>query len=156
MTTNPTITAVQALKQATEALFNAFEVLAASLPQVAEQQPASNELPPIGEFSEREIDETMQKAKGYRERKATREALAEAASAEKPARKESPATPTEVVRDEGATLEQIRAVLSEVSKAGRAADARALLKRLGYTKLTDIPESLYDQVLPLARELLDA
>lgn len=138
MTTNPTITAVQALRQATEALFDAFEILAASLPGATST--AAEPVEPV------------------KNRKSKAEATPGPAEAptEKPMRKESPATPTEVVRDEGATLEQIRAVLSEVSKAGRAADARALLKRLGYTKLTDIPESLYDQVLPLARELLDA
>ena len=121
---NPTLTAAKALREAADALFQAFETLATTIP--------SGDAPETTPPDPQEV------------------------SKPEPVVEQTPATPTDVVAAEGATLEQIREVMAGLSKAGRSADARALLKRLGYTKLTEIPESLYDQVLPMARELADA
>lgn len=121
---NPTLTAAKALREAADALFQAFETLATTFP--------SGDAPETTPPDPQEV------------------------SKPEPVVEQTPATPADVVAAEGATLEQIREVMAGLSKAGRSADARALLKRLGYTKLTEIPESLYDQVLPMARELADA
>ena len=118
---NPTLTAAKALREAADALFQAFETLATTIP--------SGDAPETTPPDPQEVSKP--------------EPVVEQ-------------TPADVVAAEGATLEQIREVMAGLSKAGRSADARALLKRLGYTKLTEIPESLYDQVLPMARELADA
>lgn len=142
MTTNPAIAAAQALRLAANAVFDGLEVLAASL--TATPTPADEPML----FDDVKVAETTT-------------AVKEEPPAPEPQVKKQPepvpeeaTTRTQVKTEEGATLEQIREILSTLSREGRAADARAFLKKLGYTKLTDIPESLYDQVLPLARELL--
>lgn len=142
MTTNPAIAAAQALRLAANAVFDGLEVLAASLTATPTNEPTL--------FDDVKVTETTTVVK---EDPPAPEPKPQVKKQPEPVPEEA-TTRTQVKTEEGATLEQIREILSTLSREGRAADARAFLKKLGYTKLTDIPESLYDQVLPLARELL--
>ena len=54
------------------------------------------------------------------------------------------------------TLEQVRAVLAEKSRAGHTAEIRALLKKYGADRLSAIDSSDYKALLADAEELSDA
>jgi hypothetical protein len=45
------------------------------------------------------------------------------------------------------TLEQVRAVLAEKSQAGKQPQVKALIKKFGADKLTQIPEDRYEELL---------
>ncbi len=69
---------------------------------------------------------------------------------EKPAvEPQSPPKPT-------LTLEQVRATLAEKSRAGHAAEIRALLQRYGASKLSQIDPANYEALLRDAEVLDDA
>lgn len=54
------------------------------------------------------------------------------------------------------TLEQVRAVLAEKSRAGHTAEIRALLKKYGADRLSAIDSADYKALLADAEELSDA
>lgn len=90
---------------------------------------------------------------------------------EKPAAKKSGAptagTPTETAPVEATptpvpaaspsesklTLEQVRAKLTAISQAGKAAEVKALLKEFGVAKLTDVPPEKFPEILSKAEAL---
>ena len=51
------------------------------------------------------------------------------------------------------TLEEVRAVLAQLSQAGKAADVKNLITTFGAAKLTEIPADKYSDVLAAAQEL---
>ena len=53
-------------------------------------------------------------------------------------------------------LEDVRKVLAEISRSGKAAEMKALLERFGASKLSDIEPEKYAAVLEAARELSNA
>ena len=58
----------------------------------------------------------------------------------------APAAPT-------LSLEDVRAKLAEISRAGKAAEVKALMAELGAAKLSDIPPTQYQQLLEKASAL---
>ena len=53
-------------------------------------------------------------------------------------------------------LEDVRAVLAEISRKGKTAEMKALLTKFGATKLSDINPSDYPSLLAAAKEVQDA
>lgn len=53
-------------------------------------------------------------------------------------------------------LEDVRAVLSDISRSGHTAEMKALLAKHGAKKLSDIPKEEYAQVLAEAEEVKNA
>ena len=53
-------------------------------------------------------------------------------------------------------LEDVRAVLAEISRKGKTAEMKALLSKFGATKLSDINPSDYPALLSAAKEVQDA
>lgn len=61
---------------------------------------------------------------------------------------------TETVQEETAyTLEEVRAKLAELQKAGKRAEVKALLTSFGVSKLSEIPASKYAVLMVKAGEL---
>ena len=54
------------------------------------------------------------------------------------------------------TLPEIRAVLANVSRSGRTAEVRNLLKKFNSTKLSEVKEEDYPALMKEAKELNDA
>lgn len=50
-------------------------------------------------------------------------------------------------------IEQIRSVLAKKSQAGKTADVRELLRKFGATKLSEISQDSYPELLKAAEEL---
>ena len=50
-------------------------------------------------------------------------------------------------------IEQIRSVLAKKSQAGKTADVRELLRKFGATKLSEISQNSYPELLKAAEEL---
>ena len=48
------------------------------------------------------------------------------------------------------TLEQVRAKLADLSRAGKQAEAKKLLENLGVKKLTDLPPEKYPEIMKAA------
>ena len=53
-------------------------------------------------------------------------------------------------------LEDVRAVLAEISRTGKTAEMKALLTKFGATKLSDINPSDYPSLLAATKEVQDA
>lgn len=53
-------------------------------------------------------------------------------------------------------LEDVRAVLSEISRSGHTAEMKALLAKHGVKKLSDVPSEDYEQLLAEAEEVKNA
>ena len=53
-------------------------------------------------------------------------------------------------------LEDVRAVLADISRAGKTAEMKELLSRFGASKLSDIPEDKYPELLTEAKKIADA
>lgn len=51
------------------------------------------------------------------------------------------------------TLEAVRAKLTELSRAGKRAEVNELIKSYGVSKLTDLPEERYTDIMKKAGEL---
>ena len=51
------------------------------------------------------------------------------------------------------TLEEVRAVLAQLSQAGKANEVKGLIAKFGAAKLTEIPADKYSDVLAAAQEL---
>lgn len=68
--------------------------------------------------------------------------------AEGPPEEEQKTEPTRV------TLDVVRAKLAEISKAGKQAEAKALIQEFGAKKLTEVDEKDYPALLAKAEELL--
>ncbi len=51
------------------------------------------------------------------------------------------------------TLEDVRAILAEISRSGKTQEVRALLKGFGADKLSDVPPEKYSELLQKAEEL---
>ena len=71
--------------------------------------------------------------------------------------------PTSVVNEEPATvkeetikLEDVRAVLSKISRAGKVAEMKALLAEYGVTKLSDVDPANYPALLSEANKIAEA
>lgn len=63
---------------------------------------------------------------------------------------------TEMFREPKPSLEAIRAVLADKSRAGHTAEIRALLEKYGGTKLSQIDPANYNALLKDAEVLTDA
>jgi hypothetical protein len=73
-------------------------------------------------------------------------------AAESPA-PEAPAASTASSPEPELSLETVRAKLTEVSKAGKAAEVKALLAALGVANLTAVPKEAYAQLMADAAAL---
>lgn len=51
------------------------------------------------------------------------------------------------------TLEEVRAVLADISRAGHTAEMKNLLSRFGASKLSEVPESEYSALISAAKEV---
>ena len=51
------------------------------------------------------------------------------------------------------TLEEVRAVLADISWAGHTAEMKNLLSRFGASKLSEVPESEYTALISAAKEV---
>lgn len=67
--------------------------------------------------------------------------------AEKPSVQETSETNDTVTEQKKITLEEIRAVLAEKSRNGFTAEVKALIRKFGVEKLSDIEESKFAEVL---------
>lgn len=75
------------------------------------------------------------------------------ADSKKTAKEESGAIPSPVPEKKPLTLEEVRAVLAEKSRAGHTAEVRALLNKHGADKLSDIDPAEYPALLADAEVL---
>lgn len=51
------------------------------------------------------------------------------------------------------TLEEVRTVLADISRAGHTAEMKNLLSRFGASKLSEVPESEYSALISAAKEV---
>lgn len=56
----------------------------------------------------------------------------------------------------GPTLEEVRTVLAEISRAGKTAEMKELLRRFDATKLSDVYPEDYPELLKAAQEVSNA
>ena len=85
---------------------------------------------------------------------------------EKPATIEEPTTIEEEttdiradpkdVKEEAIKLEDVRAVLADISRAGKVAEMKALLAEYGVTKLSDVDPANYSALLSEAKKISEA
>ncbi len=61
--------------------------------------------------------------------------------------KEAVQAPLESTPKKVYTLPEVREVLAEKSRAGHTAEVKALLTKLGYQKLSDVPEDKYAELM---------
>ena len=54
------------------------------------------------------------------------------------------------------TLEEVRAVLADISRGGKTAEMKALLGKFGANKLSDVDPKNYAALLEAAKEVTDA
>lgn len=64
--------------------------------------------------------------------------------------------PVEIPKKKEIHLEDVRAVLSEISRSGHTAEMKALLAKHGAKKLSDVPSEDYEQLLAEAEEVKNA
>ena len=83
------------------------------------------------------------------------EAVLNLIAPEEPA-KEEPADIKEDVKAESIKLEDVRAVLSKISRAGKVAEMKALLAEYGVTKLSDVDPANYPALLSEANKIAEA
>ena len=60
------------------------------------------------------------------------------------------------VREEAIKLEDVRAVLADISRAGKTSEMKALLAEYGVTKLSDIEPANYPALLSEAKKISEA
>ena len=70
--------------------------------------------------------------------------------------KEEPTTIEEEPTAEAIKLEDVRAVLSKISRAGKVAEMKALLAKFGVTKLSDVDPLEYPDLLAEAKKIAEA
>lgn len=75
------------------------------------------------------------------------------APAPEPAPAPAPVEPPAAPAAPTLSLEDVRAKLAEISRAGKAAEVKALMAELGAAKLSDIPPTQYQQLLEKASAL---
>ena len=56
-------------------------------------------------------------------------------------------------KESAPTLEEVRAVLADISRAGHTAEMKNLLSRFGASKLSEVPESEYSALISAAKEV---
>lgn len=66
---------------------------------------------------------------------------------------EVPAAQPASLPDAKPTIVDVRAVLGPLSQAGKAGEVKALLAEFGVTKLTEVAEGMYAELLAKAKEL---
>ena len=74
-------------------------------------------------------------------------------------KKASPAEEKDIAEEKAEaqpTLEEVRAVLAEISRKGKTAEMKALLSEFGAAKLSDVDPTRYKDLLAAAREVTDA
>ena len=69
---------------------------------------------------------------------------------------EEPASVNEEAKAEAIKLEDVRAVLSKISRAGKVAEMKALLAEYGVTKLSDVDPANYLALLSEANKIAEA
>ena len=69
---------------------------------------------------------------------------------------EQSTTPPEDETDPLPKLEDVRAVLADISRAGKTAEMRELLTKFGAAKLSEVKASDYPALLTAAREIQNA
>ena len=69
---------------------------------------------------------------------------------------EEPTTIKEEAKAETIKLEDVRAVLSKISRAGKVAEMKALLAEYGVTKLSDVDPANYPALLSEANKIAEA
>ncbi len=67
--------------------------------------------------------------------------------------KPEPAAEPAALPDAKLTIVDVRAVLGQLSQAGKAGEVKALLAEFGVTKLTEVAEGMYAELLAKAKEL---
>ena len=75
------------------------------------------------------------------------------AKPEPAAEPEAPAAQPASLPDAKLTIVDVRAVLGQLSQAGKAGEVKALLAEFGVTKLTEVAEGMYAELLAKAKEL---
>ncbi|HUM60284.1 MAG TPA: hypothetical protein PLA31_02390 [Clostridia bacterium] len=84
-------------------------------------------------------------------------AIAEEFGEVKVEEKSSPDEPKETAPAEtGPTLEEVRAVLAEISRAGKTSEMKALLSEFGASRLSDVDPGQYGALMEKAREVQNA
>lgn len=66
---------------------------------------------------------------------------------------EAPVAQPASLPDAKLTIVDVRAVLGQLSQAGKAGEVKALLAEFGVTKLTEVAEGMYAELLAKAKEL---
>jgi hypothetical protein len=74
-------------------------------------------------------------------------------AAAEPSTQEAPAAQTASSPEGSLSLEEVRAKLTEVSKAGKATEVKALLAALGVANLTAVPKEAYAKLMADAAAL---
>jgi hypothetical protein len=74
-------------------------------------------------------------------------------AAAEPSAQEAPAAQTASSPEVSLSLEEVRAKLTEVSKAGKATEVKALLAALGVANLTAVPKEAYAKLMADAAAL---
>ena len=70
--------------------------------------------------------------------------------------KEEPTTIEEEPKAEAIKLEDVRAVLADISRAGKVAEMKALLAKFGVIKLSDVDPLEYPALLAEAKKIAEA
>lgn len=84
--------------------------------------------------------------------KAVMDQIAKDLDALEPA-KEAAQVPPESTPEKVYTLPEVREVLAEKSRAGHTAEVKELLTKLGFQKLSDVPEDKYAELMKEAEEI---
>lgn len=82
--------------------------------------------------------------------------LAKLAEQNTPAKEEAKPAATDTPAEPAVTLEEVRTVLSELSKAGKRDEVKALLEKHGVKKLSDVKPEEYGTLKKEAEELSHA
>ena len=73
-----------------------------------------------------------------------------------PAEEQTETKPEPKTTEKAPSLEEVRAVLADISRSGKTAEMKALLGKFGASKLSDIDPNNYTALLKAAKEVADA
>ena len=59
----------------------------------------------------------------------------------------------EVVKEKEITLEELRGLMAQKSRDGFTKEMKAIIKHLGYSRLTDVPKEHYQEMLKQVKEV---
>lgn len=84
---------------------------------------------------------------------AVADAMAQGDGTDEPAHIDDTPAPAEQATEQKPTLEEVRAVLGQKSRAGYTDAVRGLLRQFGATKLSEVDSRDYDSLMKAAEEL---